>query len=890
MPATTAPRTPHGPMTIKGNREGFPPCATPRARGSLRGMLTRLPAAVLLLALLIAAPASAGTKKVAPDLRAVRATAPTSAHAGGALPVRLVVASSARLRRAAGVRVYLSKDRRRSKDDVRLAQSARVPAMRAGRATVSVPAQVPAGRTGTLRVLACADDPGRLRERRETNNCAVAPAAIVIAAQADSSRSAAALIEADRAAGRISMEQSLLFRVYAVFGDERLPSKYAGDAGGAPDDLVLRDVAANWRKLSSRARRILTPFTRPPAAKGSWFSKLSGPGAQTAERGDEYDPCTSQQFSDPGWKNVSAAGGKVRIWWWKNNPNDQALASTLASTVNAAWPVYQKLMVRTPLSDAKEKLCYHGPDGALDIYLLDSIPRATGLTIPSWLTRWSEAECDASPAFIVMENRSGTFTRPFTVAHELFHAFQFAFTHKGGCFTDTWFDEGSANWAAHTILPQDDGEHFFKDGLEDPRDAIDGRDYESWPFMLWMEKTLGAQTIRKTYEQFEKQPGMLAVDAAIGGLRKHALDFARHAWNQKPLDPSFVAWDRFPVTPKVDHHEIVQSHLFLAGQHERTANVPVDISAHARDYRSFTITDDKLRQVTFRNPLAKDPDARVGAILTLRGGATRFEDWSGKETVRMCRDQPDQDVADIVIVYAASDPRLEGAKRMTGNPELALKDECEGLPWRYKILSLSLTSHADGAKSASSDTFCGSVAGRAIRGITDFQGGTSTPEFDPDNQIKLGYGGTLTGDIGLRAPGSFAYTLTGCDDDEQYCATSFTRPVLGDGTWSFGFSVEAASRTAKDAELTWVLANPSVGFVDYGPEVCNVSEIWKGMALEDRQQTVPLATLEDTEPFTLRFQGDKAWSSDQSGKAAVITYDWTYEVTLQRVDEQGRPL
>ena len=83
-------------------------------------MLTRLPAAVLLLALLIAAPASAGTKKGAPDLRAVRATAPTSAHAGGPLPVRLVVASTARLRRAAGVRVYLSKDRRRSKDDVRL--------------------------------------------------------------------------------------------------------------------------------------------------------------------------------------------------------------------------------------------------------------------------------------------------------------------------------------------------------------------------------------------------------------------------------------------------------------------------------------------------------------------------------------------------------------------------------------------------------------------------------------------------------------------------------------------------------------------------------------------------------------------------------------------------
>lgn len=863
----------------------MPATAITRRRRSAPARVT----AGLLLILLAAAPATAGANG-APDLRAVRASAPTSAHAGGPLPVRLVVTSSAGLRRAAGVRVYLSKDARRSKDDLRLAQGGHLPAMRAGRATVSVEAQIPAGRTGTLRVLACADDPGRVRERRETNNCAVAAGAVVIAAQADPARSAAALIEADRAAGRISTEQSLLYRVYAVFGDERLPARYAGDAGGPPDDLVLRDVAAGWRGLSGRARRILMPYTRPPAARGSWFSKLSAPGARVAEPGDEYDPCASQQFAEPGWKSVPAAGGKVRIWWWKTKPNDEALATTLASTVTAAWPVYQKLMVRTPLRDTQEKLCYHGPDAALDIYLVDSIPRATGLTIPSWLTKWSEAECSATAAFIVMKNTAGTFSRPFTVAHELFHAFQFAFTHKGGCFTDAWFDEGSANWAAHTILPQDDGEHVFKRALEDPKDPIDEHDYDSWPFMLWMEKTLGSQTIRKTYEQFEKQPGMLAVDAAIGGLREHALDFARHAWNQKPLDPSFAAWDRFPLTPKVDRHEVVQSHLFLAGQHERTANVPVDIQAHARDYRSFTITDEKLRQVTFRNPLARDPDARVGAILTLRGGVTRFEDWSGKETVRLCRDQPQQDVADIVIVYAAADPRLKGAKRMTGNPELGLKDTCDGLPWRYKVLSLSFTSHADGAKSPSADTYCGSVAGRAIHGITDFQGGTSTPEFDPDNQIKAGYGGTLTGDIGLRAPASFAYTLDGCDDEKQYCATALNRPVLGDGLWSFGFSVEAPSRTAKDATLTWVIADPSVGFVDYDPTVCNVEEIWKGLSVEDREQTVPLATLEDTAPFTLRFQGDKAWSSDQAGKPAVITYDWTYEVRLQRVDEQGRPL
>lgn len=880
----------------RGAVEGIPPTRATRPVASLRDMSTpasraALLAGALIVSLLLGLPALAAAK-AAPDLRAVRAAAPTSAHAGGPLPVRLVVASTARLRRAAGVRVYLSKDRRRSRDDLRLAGAAKLGPMRAGRATVSVAATVPAGRTGTLRVIACADDPGRLRERRETNNCAAAPAAVAIAAQADPARTSAALIEADRAAGKLSAEKAILYRVYAVFGDERLPARYAGDAGGTPDEGVMRDVAGTWRSLSARKRRLIGPFTLRPSASTSWFSRLTDAPAKAAERGDENDPCSSEATTNPGWRNyATAAGGNVRIWGWHDEPGDKALAETVAGTVNAAWPIFKKLMGRTPISDTTEKLCPHGPDGALDVYFLDGIPRATALTIPSYMTRWADGDCQKTSSYIVMERSSRTFTRPFTIAHELFHAFQNAYSHKGGCFTDGWFDEDSANWAAHTVLPRDDSEHFFTRGLDEPRTPVDGMSYDGWPFVLWMEKTLGAQTVRKTYEQFEKQPGMEAVDAAIGGLRTHFLDFARQAWNQKPLDPAFAAWDRFPVTPQVDGHDVVQSHLFLAGQHERTANVPVALQAHARDYRSFTVTDDKVRLLTFRNPLAGDPDARVGAILTLRSGATRFEDWSGKDSVRMCRDQPDQDVADLVIVYAAADRRHENGKRMDGNPTLGLKDDCEtGLPWHFKVLNVNFTSLADGAKPGSATTFCGLVAGRPIHGITDFQGGSSTAEFDPDNVIKLGYGGALEGDISVRAPASFTYTLTGCDDEKQYCSTAFTRPMGGDGMAPFGFALRAASRTAQDATLTWSIADPDVGFVDYGPEVCNVSTIWKALKLTDQQQTVPLATFEDLKPFTLHFQGSGSWNTDQLGEPAVISYGWTYDMTLQRVDEQGRPL
>ena len=77
--------------------------------------------------------------------------------------------------------LVLSRDTRRSRDDVKLAK-VRTRAVRPKRrmtvrATLAVPAGTPAG---VYRVVACADGARRVRERRERNNCAAAPASITV--------------------------------------------------------------------------------------------------------------------------------------------------------------------------------------------------------------------------------------------------------------------------------------------------------------------------------------------------------------------------------------------------------------------------------------------------------------------------------------------------------------------------------------------------------------------------------------------------------------------------------------------------------------------------------------------------------------------------------------
>lgn len=122
--------------------------------------------ALLLAAAAGGASALDAAPKARPDLSVARLVAPP----GGAatLELRDAVRVSGRAGRTV-VRYYLSRDRRRSRDDRRLTGSRTVTARsRAGLARVRVPAAVP---RAAYFVVACADDTQRVRERNERNNC-----------------------------------------------------------------------------------------------------------------------------------------------------------------------------------------------------------------------------------------------------------------------------------------------------------------------------------------------------------------------------------------------------------------------------------------------------------------------------------------------------------------------------------------------------------------------------------------------------------------------------------------------------------------------------------------------------------------------------------------------
>lgn len=872
-------------------------------------------AALAVLALLAAGPAQADARKAKPkraDLTAAALQAPTHAHPGGAVPLAVTVKVKNRAVAKTATRFYLSADRKAGKGDTRLA-SVTTPKLRAKGSSVAFAQATlaPTTRPGAWNVIACADGTKKVRERNERDNCRVAK--LTVAAEG-TTPSAQSLIAADLQAGKLSAEKALVYRVFAEFGDRRLPAKYRGDAGAEEDATILREASAAYATLSKAAKKQLFPFFLPPAAAASWAnlpSSSSPPPAQPKkkatkkkrakktktkakaravqaadEEDDEEDPgdrCDAEQLVGMDWKSAPAAGGKLRFWWRTDAPEMEAKAKGLAAEIaGVAYPKFKQVMGRDVLSDAKIP-CFHGSDGALDIYFVPNIQRARAMAIPSAQSPNNNLICDGTPSFIVAEYH----TNRWDLAHELFHAFQFLFPYQEDCRNYLWFDEGSANWGGNLAFPGDNGEHEHNQMLDTRYTwELPAHDYESWPFALFLEKTQGPQAIRAIYEQFGKADALPAMNAAIGGFRTQWREFAKHAYNQDPV-PSFQQWDGVKEHPLSNYREFDPVHLHLAGQKKRSAYPKADMSRLTRDYKAYTITDEKLRELKFVNPLAGDADFGVQAIVTV-GGVKRVEDWTGKRTVTFCRDNPEQNITDLVLIY--SNAKFGKDQRIDAEPEMKLRDRCDGFPYHYKVLSASFNQTTYAKSNVSFP--CSRLNG--LTGTNEFKGTGGAAPLDAENKLEKGKY-SLDGRIYTRVPASWTQTLSGCEytDDLDIipCQTTKVETPRPDGTWQMGFSIRANSPDATTAKITWTIMDPSVGYFDADNSVCNFMEQWKGLDYEDQLQDVPLEKLASTAPQTYVFSGGpKHWNATQGGQAATIQFDWTHTVTVQRVDEDGAPL
>src|SRR6266566_3717556 len=156
-----------------------------------RGTFGALALGVLLSAVGVAVAVVPAGAARAPTRRAPDLLVSTLTMSSGRLTVGGIVTASVRTANVGSARakpsstgLYLSNDARKSRDDIRLG-SVRIPTLKPHKSKLAtIYGTVPLGTLPAgYRLLACADDTGKVRERNERNNCQAATSTVAVLAK-----------------------------------------------------------------------------------------------------------------------------------------------------------------------------------------------------------------------------------------------------------------------------------------------------------------------------------------------------------------------------------------------------------------------------------------------------------------------------------------------------------------------------------------------------------------------------------------------------------------------------------------------------------------------------------------------------------------------------------
>lgn len=515
------------------------------------------------------------------------------------------------------------------------------------------------------------------------------------------------LIEEALAAGKISDEEATIYRVFAAFGDGRLPDEYRGAPSDLPDSDAAMIAAVKFGALSQEGQEILRPFLTPPYAEGSWLELPTAGGAAVAAAADAPTPT----INPADWTTFEAADGKVKVWGRSAWPTEVLKAEAIADAVtDTIWPSLIALMgeEHAPLSD----LGYpnNGGDAALDVYVVD-IDGALGLTIPyidipeDPNTGGPIGPCEMSPAYILIEPDEpiGSATEPgivSTVAHEVFHAFQMSFDLYTNCWFPEykWFMEASATWAEDHVYPAANAEHVAAGAyLSNPATSLDyagpfspGHEYGAYLFPFYVTHKLDSPgLVRTMWEGFTTANSLPAINAALepyGGFDTLWPEFVLYNWNGSTTS-WYKEWDGLEDGATLDTEVVVYppsggspdelegKFYYLAARYYKV---------HFPNWDAFPV-----RAVTFKNPLWQNPAINVQAIAKIGDKWQQAEDLSRKEEVTFCRDEDEaKRMEQMIIIISNSDwrtmqdikpavpPALEGSEapcsRWVGEATLTL--------------------------------------------------------------------------------------------------------------------------------------------------------------------------------------------------------------------------
>jgi hypothetical protein len=486
------------------------------------------------------------------------------------------------------------------------------------------------------------------------------------------------LIAAALAAGSITYEQSLLDRALALYNSPGLPAQFDSPVVNlhAAQDLLV-EIDQKEATLSADLLAKLAPFRARPSDPISIYNvppAKAGVNARTVAD------------TIPTWTSLPAAGGAARVWV-KASPDSAAQLARHAADVQRVWTALHDFFTYPMPDAAGNPAASINPDGAIDFYFVDGSDldprRLDCVTNPNGkyclFGTANDGYATPAPAFqgnessgylVVGEDASGD-NLVDTLAHELTHAGQYAYDWQ----ETSWLKESTATWVAYRVMkklglaPEYEYGYLstFFDGLDQTLTRPgpgNTNSYASWLYFQFAAMEAGPEVVQAIWEAAAADgvQGVKAVDSVFS-FDTHFPAFALRNWNKDPVQPKYkTPDDTFPggLVPK-DRNKVTT----LPGGKEDSLNVSLPPMSSAYFEYVFPAS---TRDITFDNTLANTAGAHVWAMRNVNETWKQPEDWSGQAKPTFCRDVPDQDVGQLILVVSNSS--LTDTLKVTDAPKV----------------------------------------------------------------------------------------------------------------------------------------------------------------------------------------------------------------------------
>jgi len=467
-----------------------------------------------------------------------------------------------------------------------------------------------------------------------------------------------ALIAEALQSGTISSETALIYCVFALFKDSRLPEIYRGDDSAAGESGALEEAVERWSTLTDGTRTALTPFLTPPAYQGSWKSPLPAGAIQAS--------AVDRPQLDPNWAAVPVIGGNVKVWYDARVPGEHATALLCANALNnKIWPAITGLGILPPLSDTNTAR-FDGGDGRLDVYLSDMVSAGVVSTHFGVNSAVSMAR-KHHPVFLLINKTKSESEILGTLAHEFMHACQWAYPVAAFSLDSyKWLKESTAQWAIDFVYPDNQLEQTFaKYYFAKPRVSLDvfktdeDHGYGSYLFFQYLSLAVRPSLIKDCWAATTTYSDQLeAVDKSLpGGFKDQWPKFAKTLWNQDPIvskPNSFKTWDTMAEIPGTR----TGSADLPAGAAEDSISLSEDQPNLSSTYYQFTFSTSETRSLMFHNTFYANrkngENVNVQALWKNAAGQWTEEDWTELEWIGFCRDQKDQRLTELVIIVSSA--------------------------------------------------------------------------------------------------------------------------------------------------------------------------------------------------------------------------------------------